>query len=166
MYFSSPDLHPKLQTNIFSFLLGISTWLSHVWNATLDLPWKPILHHSVDGNSIFPVVQTKNQDLSRLFFLHSISSHLSGILSSTLKKIQNPTFLISSISPATVHKPLNKWSSFYHCMPTVHSEPSRQNDSKKCKSDHVSLLYKMFQRLPLISLREKPMAYKTLQSGP
>lgn len=73
MYISSPDLSPKLQTNIFNSLLDISTWLSHVQNRTLDLPSKPILYHSVDGNFIFPAIQTETQDLSWLFFLYSMS---------------------------------------------------------------------------------------------
>lgn len=64
---SSPELPPKLQTNISNSILDISTWLSHVQNRTFGLPSKPILYHLVDGNSIFPVVQTKNQDLSGFF---------------------------------------------------------------------------------------------------
>lgn len=81
-YISSSDLSSKLPTNKFNSLLGISTWLSHVQNRTLDLPSKPILYHSVDGNSVFPVVQTKTQDFSWLFFLYP---RCREILSFTLK---------------------------------------------------------------------------------
>ena len=90
-YISSPDLSSKLQTNKFNSLLGISTWLSHVQNRTLDLPSKPVLYHSVDGNSVFPVAQTKTQDyFSWLFFLYPSCQK---ILSFTLE-----TYSKSSIS--------------------------------------------------------------------
>lgn len=69
-YMSSSSLSSKLPTNKFNSLLGVSTWLSHVQNRTLDLPSKPVLDHSVDGNSVFPAVQTKTQGFSWLFLLY------------------------------------------------------------------------------------------------